>query len=217
MEHKISRRTALAAAGALVVSLTAACGSDDDSSKKSEDLSGNKVGAMDKYGAGDQFKATEALKFTILYSNHPSYQIKNDWLFWSELTKRTGVTLEPTVIPMSDYEQKRSLMIGAGDAPMIIPKTYPPQETPFVASGAILAVSDYLDLMPNFKDKIDKWKLEGDLDTLRAGGRQVLRAARAARGGVAGLLARGTHRHPQTAQSADPRAPGTSCTPSSRR
>ncbi len=73
----------------------------------------------------------------------------------------------PSVVPLSDYENKRSLMIGAGDAPLIIPKTYPGQETSFVASGAILPVSDYLDLMPNFKDKVAKWNLGPDLDTLR--------------------------------------------------
>jgi len=131
------------------------------------DLSANRVGAMADFGVGAQFKATEPLSFSVLYNNNPSYPIKNDWLFWSELTKRTGVTLNPVVVPLSDYEQKRSLLIGAGDAPMIIPKTYPGQESPFVASGAILPVSDYIDLMPNFKDKVTRWNLKGDLDTLR--------------------------------------------------
>ena len=32
----------------------------------------------------------------MLYNNHPNYPLKNDWLFWSELTKRTNVTLEPS-------------------------------------------------------------------------------------------------------------------------
>ena len=90
------------------------------------DLSENRVGAMADYGVGDQFKATEPLSFSILYNNHPNYPLKDDWLFWSELTKRTNVKLEPVAVPLSDYEQKRSLLIGAGDAPLIIPKTYHP-------------------------------------------------------------------------------------------
>ena len=35
----------------------------------------------------------------MLYNN-PGYPLKEDWLFWSELTKRTNVTLEPTVVPL---------------------------------------------------------------------------------------------------------------------
>lgn len=165
MSHKVSRRTALLGAGAALFAL-AACGGDKKSDKGT-DYSDSKAGSMDKYGAGDQFKATEALSFTMLYSNHPNYPMKTDWLFWSELAKRTGVSIQPTIVPSSDYEQKRSLLIGAGNAPLIIPKTYPGSEASFVASGAILPVSDYLGLMPNLKDKISKWKLEADMDSLR--------------------------------------------------
>ncbi|MER6828071.1 extracellular solute-binding protein [Streptosporangium sp. NPDC000563] len=160
----MNRRQAMVAMGAFAVLV--GCGSDD-SKKQADDLSANREGAMPGYGAGTGFKATAPLSFTVLYNNHPIYPIKNDWLFWSELGKRTNVTFQPSVVPLSDYENKRSLVIGAGDAPLIIPKTYPSQETPFVASGAILPVSDYLDLMPNFKEKVAKWNLQPDLDTLR--------------------------------------------------
>ncbi|WKL02411.1 extracellular solute-binding protein [Paenibacillus amylolyticus] len=68
---------------------------------------------------------------------------------------------------MSDYPQKRSLLISSGDAPLVIPKTYPGEESAFVSSGAILPISDYIDLMPNFKDKVEKWGLEDELEGLR--------------------------------------------------
>jgi putative aldouronate transport system substrate-binding protein len=155
---------ALTAAG-LVAGLAACSG--DESATGAVNLDGKKVGAMADYKAGDQFKATEPAEFRVLYSDHPNYPVKDDWLLWSEITRRTGVTLKPTIVPMSDYEQKRSLVVGAGDAPEIIAKTYPNQEDAFVASGAILAVSDYLDLMPNLKAKIEKWKLQPELGTLR--------------------------------------------------
>ncbi|MDP9843964.1 extracellular solute-binding protein [Streptosporangium lutulentum] len=160
----MNRRQAMVSIGAFAVLV--GCGSDD-SKPQTDNLSANRDGAMPNYGAGSQFKAAAPLSFTVLYNNHPFYPIKNDWLFWSELTKRTNVTFQSSVVPLSDYENKRSLVIGAGDAPLIIPKTYPAQETPFVASGAILPVSDYLDLMPNFKEKVAKWNLQPDLDTLR--------------------------------------------------
>ncbi|MET7672654.1 ABC transporter substrate-binding protein [Micromonospora luteifusca] len=164
MLHKPWRRVAIATAGLLALTLTTACSEDPGDSK---DLSDNRVGAMATYGVGDQFKATEALSFSTLYNNHTFYPLKEDWLFWSELTKRTNVKIEPVAVPLSDYEQKRSLLIGAGDAPLIIPKTYHPQEDAFVSSGAILPVSDYLDLMPNLKDKITKWNLQPEIDNLR--------------------------------------------------
>lgn len=162
MSRALLRAGGVGAALALGLGL-AACGSSDSE----VDVSEQTLGAMDSYAVGDQFTATEALTFPILYSEHPNYPIKDDWLFWQELSERTNVTLEPTIVPMSDYEQKRSLLVGAGDAPPILPKTYPGQETPFVASGAVLPVSEYLDLMPNFTDKVEQWGLEDNLDTLR--------------------------------------------------
>lgn len=163
MRMRTWRGVAAVAAGLLTLGL-AACSED---AAKDTDLSGNRVGAMAGYGLGAQFKATEPVSFTALYNNHPFYPLKNEWLFWSELTRRTNVKIEPVAVPLSDYEQKRSLLIGAGDAPMLIPKTYHPAEDAFVASGAILPVSDYLDLLPNLKDKIAKWHLEPEIDQLR--------------------------------------------------
>jgi putative aldouronate transport system substrate-binding protein len=163
--YKMSRREVLVAAGAATLAL-AGC-SSGGAKKSSLNLSANGVGAMSQYGVGDQFKATQALTFPVLELDNPGYPFNKNWLFWSELTRRTNVTLQTTEVPLSDYNNKRSLLIGAGQAPLIIPKTYPGQETPFVASGAVLPVSDYIDLMPNFKDKVAKWNLQGDLDTLR--------------------------------------------------
>ncbi|MFC7642225.1 hypothetical protein ACFQX6_15595 [Streptosporangium lutulentum] len=125
--YQMNRRQAMVSIGAFAVLV--GCGSDD-SKPQTDNLSANRDGAMPNYGAGSQFKAAAPLSFTVLYNNHPFYPIKNDWLFWSELTKRTNVTFQSSVVPLSDYENKRSLVIGAGDAPLIIPKTYPAQETP---------------------------------------------------------------------------------------
>lgn len=155
------------AAGALVALVAGLTSCSSSTESDGADVAGKDAGAMADYKVGDQFKATEALDFSILFSDHPNYPLKEDWLFWSELTERTNVTLEPTVVPMSDYEQKRSLIVGAGNAPLIIPKTYPGQEEAYVSSGAILPVSKYLDLMPNLSDKIEKWDLEENIEGLR--------------------------------------------------
>ncbi len=161
----VTRRTGVAVGAALLMALTA-CGGGGGSGEPA-DLTGKDVGAMPGYAAGQQFRATEPLTFPVLYSDHESYPVKDDWLLWQEITTRTNVTLEPSVVPRSDYEEKRSLVIGAGDAPPIIPKTYPNQVGPYVASGAILPVSDYVHLMPNFRDKVEKWGLQANLDAHR--------------------------------------------------
>jgi putative aldouronate transport system substrate-binding protein len=165
MAH-LTRRTVFAGAfGSAAAMALAACGSSDK--KKSDDYSANRAAAMDKYNVGDQFKATEAVSFPIMVLNNSAYPYKADWMFWSKLTELTNVTLQATVVPGSDYSQKRSVMVSSGDAPFIIPKTYHPDEEAYISGGAILPVSDYIDLMPNFKAKVEKWKMQPDLDTYR--------------------------------------------------
>jgi putative aldouronate transport system substrate-binding protein len=163
---QLSRRQILAAAGFIGLATVTGCGSGDDGGD-GKDLSKKQNGAMKNYRAGQQFKAAKPLSFSVLHNNNPVYPMKDGWLFWKELTKRTGVTLKPVDVPLADYEKKRSVLIGAGDAPFLIPKTYHPSEVAFVSSGAILPVSDYVHLMPNFRDKVRKWKLEPELDSIR--------------------------------------------------
>ncbi|WP_435612986.1 ABC transporter substrate-binding protein [Streptomyces sp. bgisy159] len=163
---KLSRRQILAAAGFAGLATPTGCGGGDDGGD-TKDLAEKQHGAMKDYRAGQQFKATTALSFTLLHNNMPNYPLKPDWLFWKELARRTGVTLKATTVPSSDYDKKRSLLIGAGDAPLLIPKTYPGQEAPFVSSGSVLPVSDYVHLMPNFRDKVRRWALQPELDSLR--------------------------------------------------
>ncbi|MDX3312189.1 ABC transporter substrate-binding protein [Streptomyces sp. NPDC054884] len=163
---QLSRRQVLAAAGLVGLASLTGCGSGDDG-EDGKDLSKKQNGAMKEYRAGEQFKASKPLSFSLLHNNNPVYPMKDGWLFWKELTRRTGVTLKPIAVPLSDYEKKRSVLIGAGDAPFLIPKTYHPSEVAFVSSGAILPVSEYTHLMPNFRDKVRKWKLEPELDSIR--------------------------------------------------
>jgi putative aldouronate transport system substrate-binding protein len=154
----------LAAAGGAATFMIVGCGSGDDESG-GQNLDGKRVGAMEDYGVGDQFKATEAITFSIAILDNAGYPYKADWPFLTELTKRTNIKFDATVIPGSDYNQKRSVMVGAGNAPFIIPKTYHPGEEEYIAGGAILPVSDYADLMPHFQDKVKKWNLQPELDS----------------------------------------------------
>ncbi|MFJ8933149.1 extracellular solute-binding protein [Streptomyces sp. NPDC102364] len=163
---QLSRRQILAAAGFIGLATLTSCGSGDDDAD-GKDLAKKQDGAMKEFKAGQQFKATKALSFSTLHNNNPVYPTKDGWLFWKELAKRTRVTLKPVDVPLADYEKKRGVLIGSGDAPFLIPKTYHPSEVAFVSSGAILPVSDYVNLMPNFRAKVKQWKLEPEIDSIR--------------------------------------------------
>lgn len=169
MRTTTTRPLALAATAATLALALAACsgGSGDDAATTpaADDL--GSVGAMTDFEVGTTFKATEPVSFGLLYRDHPNYPLKEDWDILTTLEENQNVTFEIQSAPLSDWDQAKSIAIGAGNAPDIISVTYPGQEVPFVAGGAILPVSDYLDHMPNFRDKIEKWGLEKDLDRLR--------------------------------------------------
>ncbi|QAY69868.1 extracellular solute-binding protein [Xylanimonas protaetiae] len=125
------------------------------------------VGAMEDFKVGTTFKATEPVDFSLMYRDHPNYPVKEDWEFFTALKANQNVSFTRTDIPLSDWDNKRALLFGAGDFPDITSVMYPGQESQFVASGALLPVSDYLQYMPNFSDKVEKWGLSGELDALR--------------------------------------------------
>lgn len=160
----IRRRDFLGLASVVTIGLMLT--SCDSQSTEEVDTSKARNGAMDSFGVGDTFKATVPLTFSFLFSDHPTYPYKKDWLLFTKMASDNNVTLDATVVPMSDYEQKRSLLVSSGKAPEIIAKTYPGQESAYVSAGAVLPVSDYVDLMPHFQDKVKKWKLEPEIATL---------------------------------------------------
>jgi putative aldouronate transport system substrate-binding protein len=166
------RRGRLIATTAVALSalLLAGCGSGGtDSLAEGEDFdfSGKDVGAMEDYGVGDTFEATEPLEFGLFYRDHPNYPLNEDWSIFQELEANQKVTFDIVSAPLSEWDQRKSLVIGAGDAPDIISVTYPDQEVPFVAGGAILPASDFVQYMPNFMDKVEEWDMEEDLNQLR--------------------------------------------------
>lgn len=124
------------------------------------------VGAMADFAAGTSFKATEAIEIGLLYRDHPNYPVQENWPIFEHIKADRNVTFKPRVdVPLADWDQKKALLIGAGDVPDIISVTYPGQETQFVAGGALLPISDYLQYMPNFSKWVADWGLEAEFNT----------------------------------------------------
>ena len=177
MRSTKKRVVAFGSAAALALTLTAACSSGDD--PKTEPTGGGEtsegvtidaehsVGAMTDFAVGTTFRATEPVTFSLLYRDHPNYPLNKDWLVFSELRDKQQVSFDITSAPLSDWDAKKSLIISAGDAPELIPVTYAGQEAQFVSGGALLPISDYVQYMPNFQQKVKDWKLEEYIENLR--------------------------------------------------
>lgn len=163
--RRLYSSTAMLAIGALALS-SCGGGGDDEEIDTDEVLDDAGVGAMEDYSAGDTFVATEPVEFSVLYRDHPNYPLQNDWRFLTYLEEEHNVSLNTSNAPLSDWEDRRSLVIGAGDAPDFIPIFNPGDETQFVAGGALLPISDYLEFMPHLTEKIEDWNLQGDFDGL---------------------------------------------------
>ncbi|MQM24746.1 ABC transporter substrate-binding protein [Glycomyces albidus] len=166
----ITRRALGALAGIAACDVALSGCSDGPNDETAGDITiddAHSVGAMDDFGVGVTFKATEPVEFSLMYRDHPNYPVQDDWSVFHHLEEDHNVTFARTDIPMADFDQKKSLLIGSGEASDIISVTYGGSETQFISGGAILAVSSYFDYMPNFQQKIKDWGLEADLENKR--------------------------------------------------
>ena len=157
---------ALTMAAVMAVSL-GACGGGGSTSGSSaagyedpEDLS-----ELDyTFGEDTTFYSEEPVSYSLLYSDHENYPYKEDWRLWSAIEEKTNVTFDISLVSRVDYDDKMSATINAGDAPYIISKAY--DETPYVDSGQIVAISDWVQYMPNYMKAVEEWGMEDDLKQL---------------------------------------------------
>lgn len=117
-----------------------------------------------QYGAGVTFHSDEPVSYSMMFSDHENYPSKEDWLLWQAIEEKTNVTFDKTLVARTDYNDKVTALVNAGDAPYIIPKIY--DETPYVTSGQIVPISDYVQYMPNYMKCVEDWGMEDDLKPL---------------------------------------------------
>ena len=160
MKKIVTVIAALAIAGAL---FTGCSGSKK--AKTSADL-GKAVGYT--FGEGVTFHSDETVTYPMSFSDASWYAMQDTWLtegIFKDIENVTNVHLDITSYDSGDYNQKINLAINSGSAAYIIPKTY--DESPYVAGGGVVAVSDYTQYMPNFTAFVKKYNLDADLDTIR--------------------------------------------------
>lgn len=122
------------------------------------------------YGADVTFHSDEPVTYSMMFSDHENYPYKEDWRLWSAIQEKTNVSFDLTLIARTDYEDKKSVLVNSGDAPYIIPKTY--EEAKYVTGGQVVAVSDWVQYMPNYQKCVQDWGLLDDLKSkLQADGK----------------------------------------------
>jgi len=120
-----------------------------------------------QFGLNETFHSDEPVTYTMYFSDASWYPMADTWItegLWEKIRERTNVTLDTTSYDSGDYTNKITLEINAGDAVYIIPKVY--DETAFVAGGAVVPVSDYVQYMPNYMDFVEKYNMGPDIDTI---------------------------------------------------
>ena len=151
-------------AAAFATVALASCGSGD---AEGADVEDQDVGAMDDFSADTQFKATEPMQLSMLWTDWPDAPVEDSWKLFDHIKELTNVEITLTHIPFSDHEEKRSLLISAGDAPTLIPLVYTGEDSPFVSSGAVVPMSDYVEHMPNFQKYVEDWDLAEMIDNIK--------------------------------------------------
>lgn len=163
---QLSRRSVVGMSAAAFASVAlASCSSGEGGGEV--DLSTQNVGAMEDYAADTQFTATEPITLTMLWTDWPDVPVTDTWRLFARIKELTNVELKLTHIPFSDAVEKRSLLISAGDAPTLIPLVYTGEDAPFVSSGAVVALSDYIEHMPNFRKYVEEWDLGAMIDNIK--------------------------------------------------
>ncbi|WP_199619431.1 ABC transporter substrate-binding protein [Paenibacillus alkalitolerans] len=156
---------------ALMVAFMAACNEPAEKEGASNsDTPSADTGAKDgaaaeaadyTFGEGQTFRSNEPVSYSMMYSDHENYPYKKDWRLWSAIQEKTNVTFDLSITARTEYENQKSLLVNSGDAPYIIPKTY--DESAYVASGQVVAVSDWVQYMPNYMKAVKDWGMEEDL------------------------------------------------------
>ena len=120
------------------------------------------------YGEEKTFHSDEPVTYTISFSDASWYAMQPEWQsegIFKKIEDLTNVHLDITSYDSGDYNQKINLAINSGAATYIIPKVY--SEDQYVAGGGVVAVSDYVQYMPNYSAFVKNYDMEPDLETIK--------------------------------------------------
>ena len=93
----------------------------------------------------------EPIVVKALVASHPTNALNPDWPVWELLSEATNVRFDLLVVPMNGVKEKMQVLYNTGDLPDLIQVSSLDDINRLAVKGGIAAVSEYLDVMPNFK------------------------------------------------------------------
>lgn len=165
---KMKKAIAFLLIAASVTGMMAGCGDKPKEKKEKPSLSveESEEGLDYDYGEDKTFHSDEPVVYSMMFSDHENYPYKEDWRLWSAIEEKTNVSFDLTQVSRIDYNDKLSASVSSGSAPYILPKVY--DSSSYEDSGQIIAVSDWIQYMPNYQKQVKEWGMEEDLKQIMA-------------------------------------------------
>ncbi|NLB80381.1 MAG: extracellular solute-binding protein, partial [Clostridiaceae bacterium] len=96
---------------------------------------------------GDSEKAI----IKMVVPSHASWPFDKNWKVWQYAREGSGVDLQIQAIPGSEFLTKVPIMFASPkELPDIIAFNYKPDTDVYVKQGALVALDDHIDIMPNY-------------------------------------------------------------------
>lgn len=122
--------------------------------------------------AGSVYRFEEPKTFTMLTESHASWPYDPEWIIWELIEEQTNVTIDVEV-PAGTLEETLSLTIAGGNLPDIMFMTNYASANRYGSEGALANILDYVDLMPNFQQWMEKYPDETQM-ALSADGKMYI-------------------------------------------
>ncbi|WP_169091482.1 extracellular solute-binding protein [Paenibacillus sp. PL91] len=100
---------------------------------------------------------------SMLYKESGS-PFNKDWPVYKELLNRTNVKLDLQIVPGSDYQSKVKVVLSSDKIPDLVTNVEQSNVLELGDTGVLLPISDYLDKLPNLKNRIAEFKLDEELE-----------------------------------------------------
>ncbi len=104
--------------------------------------------------ATNETAAGEKLVLTVMASEHPNQPFRSDSEVFKWIEERTNVTVKLEAFPGADWQAKATTLMATDNMPDMMLKV--PDYAKFAREGLFLKLSDYFDVMPNFKKIYDE-------------------------------------------------------------
>lgn len=153
----------------LALSLISGCAKTPDNSSNNSNNQPTTSQQTDNVNEGSNKISEKERILTVMFSENPNQPVKNFAPAQQEIYNKTNIKLEFEVVPSSNYEDKKKILLATNNLPDIL-KINKSDVNDYANSGIFLPLMDYVNNdMVHFKEKWDsipdliKITLDGEL------------------------------------------------------